>query len=82
MADQQLDLIIRACRVFCADTGLDGPGAVAVPLATAVGVSTMLVAKHAILVQVIRVVDNPRCFVRGRIVAVQCGQPVAARYWN
>ena len=30
MADQQLDLIIRACRVFCADTGLDGPGAVAV----------------------------------------------------
>ncbi len=30
MTDQQYDLIIRAGRVFCADTGLDGPGAVAV----------------------------------------------------
>ena len=30
ITDQQPDLIIRAGRVFCADTGLDGPGAVAV----------------------------------------------------
>ena len=30
MTDGQPDLIIRAGRVFCADTGLDGPGAVAV----------------------------------------------------
>ena len=30
MADEKLDLIVRADRVFCADTGIDGPGAVAV----------------------------------------------------
>ena len=30
MSEMQPDLIIRAGRVFCADTGLDGPGAVAV----------------------------------------------------
>ncbi len=30
MADAKLDLIVRAGRVFCADTGIDGPGAVAV----------------------------------------------------
>ena len=30
MADGKLDLIVRAGRVYCADTGIDGPGAVAV----------------------------------------------------
>ena len=30
MAGSEFDLIIRAGRVFCAETGLDGPGAVAV----------------------------------------------------
>ena len=30
MADAKLDLIVRAGRLFCADTGIDGPGAVAV----------------------------------------------------
>ena len=30
MADGNLDLIVKAGRVFCADTGIDGPGAVAV----------------------------------------------------
>lgn len=30
MTDRQPDLIIRAGRVFCADAGLDSPGAVAV----------------------------------------------------
>lgn len=30
MIDQTYDLLVRAGRVFCADTGLDGPGAVAV----------------------------------------------------
>jgi len=30
MSDRQPDLIIKAGRVFCPDTGLDGPGAVAI----------------------------------------------------
>ena len=30
MSDSQYDLLIRCGRVFCADSGLDGPGAVAV----------------------------------------------------
>ena len=30
MSAQDLDLLLRAGRLFCADTGLDGPGAVAV----------------------------------------------------
>ena len=32
MSEPEYDLIVRCCRVFCPETGLDGPGAVAGPV--------------------------------------------------